>query len=57
MCNSYQERSSLQSWIGVLQEKYPSLSKATIIYDITESDNEQSIKQSIKQAQQAQLAT
>ena len=35
MCGSHQ-REDVQRWIGVLQEKYPSLAKASIIYDITE---------------------
>lgn len=38
MCE--QQRPSLQRWIGALQSKYPSLSKATIIYDIIEQEKE-----------------
>ena len=47
MCDRHEERSSLQRWIGALQEKYPALSNATIIYDITETvtDDTQSIQQ------------
>ncbi len=35
VCGAYQ-REGVQKWIGVLQEQYPSLAKANIIYDITE---------------------
>lgn len=56
MCSAGQEKASLQAWIGELQEKYPSLSKATIIYDITESEIRDSVKDS-NRLKQAQLAS
>ena len=41
MCGSHQ-RGDVQRWIGTLQEKYSSLAKANIIYDITELDKTES---------------
>lgn len=35
MCQPFQQE-SLQRWITKLQERYPTLSKATIIYDLSE---------------------
>lgn len=56
MCGSHQ-REDVQRWIGVLQEKYPTLAKANIIYDITditELNIEESDSSSSERIEQAQ---
>lgn len=53
-------RESLQRWIRVLQEKYPKLSTATIIYDTTElevAQNGQESDVNSRDNKQAKLAT